>query len=81
MRPGGKDIDRVITHAPGTLEFLPNLPAQHHRMLSGNDMLIAYGAQNRIDTFHATDVKTTTDPSAEERKMRKNISARRSSPR
>jgi lipopolysaccharide export system protein LptA len=68
MRPGGKDIDRVITHAPGTLEFLPNLPAQHHRMMSGNDMLIAYGAQNRIDTFHATDVKTTTDPSAEERK-------------
>jgi lipopolysaccharide export system protein LptA len=68
MRPGGKDIDRVITHAPGTLEFVPNLPAQHHRVLSGNDMLIAYGAQNRIDAFHATDVKTTTDPNAEERK-------------
>lgn len=68
MRPGGKDIDRVITHAPGTLEFLPNLPAQHHRLVSGSDMLIAYGAQNRIDTFHATDVKTTTDANAEERK-------------
>jgi lipopolysaccharide export system protein LptA len=68
MRPGGKDMDRVITHAPGTLEFIPNLPAQHHRLMSGNDMLIAYGAQNRIDAFHATDVKTTTDPSAEERK-------------
>ncbi len=68
MRPGGKDIDRVLTHAPGALEFLPNLPAQHHRVLAGNDMLIAYGPQNRIDTFHATDVKTTTDPNAEERK-------------
>jgi lipopolysaccharide export system protein LptA len=68
MRPGGKDIDRVITHAPGTLEFLPNLLAQHHRIVSGNDMLIAYGVQNRIDTFHATDVKTTTDANADERK-------------
>ncbi len=68
MRPGGKDIDRVITHAPGTLEFIPNLPAQHHRVMSGNDMLIAYGPQNRIDTFHSTDVKTVTDPNAEERK-------------
>jgi lipopolysaccharide export system protein LptA len=68
MRAGGKEIDRVITHAPGTLEFVPNLAAQHHRILSGNDMLIAYGSQNRIDTFHATNVKTVTDPNAEERK-------------
>jgi lipopolysaccharide export system protein LptA len=68
MRPGGKDILHVVSHAPGTLEFLPNAPAQHHRVLSGNDMLISYGEQNRIDSFHATEVKTTTDPNAEERK-------------
>ncbi len=67
MHSGGRDIDRVITHAPGTLEFLPNQPTQHHRMLSGSDMLIAYGAKNHIDTFHATDTKTVTDPTAKER--------------
>ncbi|MEI9973116.1 MAG: LptA/OstA family protein [Ignavibacteriota bacterium] len=31
-------------------------------------MLIAYGAQNHIDSFHATNVTTTTDPSADELK-------------
>ena len=31
MRPGGKDLDRVNTHAPGTLEFLPNQIARHAR--------------------------------------------------
>ncbi|HEX3875699.1 MAG TPA: LptA/OstA family protein [Bryobacteraceae bacterium] len=68
MRPGGKEIERVLTHAPGTLEFVPNLPVQHHRVLSGNDMLIAYGPKNHIDSFHATDVKTSTDPNADEKK-------------
>jgi len=74
MRPGGKDIETVVAHNPGTLEFLPNTPAQNHRILSGRDMLIAYGAQNRIDTFHAVDVKTQTDPNAEERKKERAVS-------
>jgi lipopolysaccharide export system protein LptA len=68
MRPGGKEISSVETHSPGTLEFLPNVPAQHHRILTGNNMRIIYGAENRIDTFRATDVKTLTDANAEERK-------------
>ena len=68
MRPGGKEIEWVETRAPGTLEFLPNVAAQHHRVLTGNNMRIAYGAQNRIDTFRATDVRTVTDPNADERK-------------
>jgi lipopolysaccharide export system protein LptA len=68
MRPGGREIERVVTQAPGTLEFLPNIPTQHHRTLTGNDMLIAYGPQNRIEQFRATDVRTRTDPTAEEKK-------------
>ena len=68
MRPGGKDIESVAALAPGTLEFLPNVPAQHHRILTGNNMRITYGAENRIDTFRATDVRTLTAPTAEERK-------------
>jgi lipopolysaccharide export system protein LptA len=68
MHPGGKEIDRVITHGPSTLEFVANAAAAHHRVLSGKDFLIAYGAANRIDTFHATDARTATDPNADERK-------------
>ena len=68
MRPGGHEITSMVTHGPGTLEFLPNQPAQHHRMLEAKDMVIAYGAQNRIESFHATGAKTVTDPSAEELK-------------
>src|SRR5580692_4004163 len=74
MRPGGKDLQTVNARNPGTLEFLPNTPVQHHRILSGKDMVIAYGAQNRIDTFRAVDVKTQTDPNAEERKKDRAVS-------
>src|ERR1700722_4189637 len=74
MRPGGKDLQTVIARNPGTLEFLPNMPLQHHRLLAGKDMVITYGAQNRIDTFHAIDVKTQTDPNAEERKKDRAVS-------
>src|ERR1017187_6639701 len=68
MRPDGKEIESVVSHVPGTLEFLPNLPLQHHRVLEGREMLIAYGPQNRIDTFKASDVKTSTDPNDEDRR-------------
>jgi lipopolysaccharide export system protein LptA len=68
MRPGGKEIERVSTQGAGTLEFEPNLATQHHRVLTGNDMLIAYGADNHIESFHATNARTATDPTADERK-------------
>jgi lipopolysaccharide assembly outer membrane protein LptD (OstA) len=61
-------METVLTHAPGTLEFLPNLPAQHHRTLDGDDMAIAYAPQNRIESFHTTGARTRTDPTAEEQK-------------
>ena len=68
MREAGTRLRSVVTHAPGTLEFLPNLPAQHHRMLDGKDMVIAYGAQNRIESFRATSVQDHDRPTADERK-------------
>jgi lipopolysaccharide export system protein LptA len=71
MRPGGKELDRVITHGLSSLEFVPNAAANHHRVLRGNDFLIGYGKDNRIDTFHATDAHTATDPNAEERKRKR----------
>jgi lipopolysaccharide export system protein LptA len=74
MRPGGREIETVVTHAPGVLEFLPNLPADHHRTLNGNDLYIAYGAQNRIQSFRARDVTTRTEPTADERKRNRALS-------
>ncbi len=68
MRPGGREMESVVTKAPGTLEFLPNLPAQRHRLLDGQDFVIAYGPENRLDNFRAANVKTHTDPTVEERK-------------
>jgi lipopolysaccharide export system protein LptA len=70
MRPGGHEMENVATHGPGTLEFLPNAAAQHKRTLNGNDLLIAYAPQNRIENFHASSVKTQTEPTAEENKQR-----------
>jgi lipopolysaccharide export system protein LptA len=67
MRPGGRDIEQVSSHPPSVLEFLPNQPAGHHRILQGSDMIIGYAPQNRIESFRATDVKTSTDPNAEEK--------------
>jgi lipopolysaccharide export system protein LptA len=68
MREGGRDMETVVTHAPGTLEFLPNLPAQHHRTLDGDNMAIGYAPQNRIESFHTTGARTRTDPTADEQK-------------
>jgi lipopolysaccharide export system protein LptA len=67
MRSGGREIEKLVTHAPGRLEFLPNLPVQRKRTLDGKDMVIAYGPQNRIESFRAQDVHTQTDPASEER--------------
>jgi lipopolysaccharide export system protein LptA len=68
MRPGGKEMESVTTKAPGRLEFLPNQPIQHHRVMEGRDFVIAYGPGNHIENFHASNVKTVTDPTDEERK-------------
>jgi lipopolysaccharide export system protein LptA len=61
-------MESVVTKAPGTLEFLPNQPAQHHRLLDGKDFVIAYGPGNRLESFRANNVKTRTEPTAEERR-------------
>jgi lipopolysaccharide export system protein LptA len=74
MRTGGREIQTVAAHPSGTLEFLPSQPASHHRTLQGDDMLIAYGPQNHIETFHSTNIKTTTDPNTEERKHNRAVS-------
>ncbi|HZL57354.1 MAG TPA: LptA/OstA family protein, partial [Bryobacteraceae bacterium] len=68
MKPGGKDLSRVTTNSPGTLEFLPNQIARHRRLLKANQMDVAYGDKNEIQSFHAVGASTETYPSDEERK-------------
>jgi lipopolysaccharide export system protein LptA len=60
MRPGGKELDKVLTQAPGSLEFLPNEPDQHRRLLNGDKMTIVYGKQNAIQSFSTSHVTTET---------------------
>jgi len=74
MRDGGRELASVTTDAPGTLEFLPNLPIQRHRLLEGGNMAIAYGPQNRIESFRSTNVRTRTEPNADERKRNRAVS-------
>ena len=67
MREGGKEVESVEVPVPGTIEFLPNRPADRHRVLTGSHMWIAYGPENRIQSFRTVDATTRTDPNAEER--------------
>jgi lipopolysaccharide export system protein LptA len=66
MRPGGREIAGLETHAPSELEFVPNLAGQRHRTFIGDRMWIAYGAQNRIQSFSAVNCRTVSDPTAAE---------------
>jgi LPS export ABC transporter protein LptC len=71
MKPGGKDIETVVTQAPGTLEFLPNQPARHRRLLKADRMNVVYGERNEVQSFHATSASTETYPSDTERQKNK----------
>jgi lipopolysaccharide export system protein LptA len=71
MKPGGRDLDRVVTHTPGSIEFLPHQAARHHRILKASEMDIRYGARSEIQSFHGLNASTQTDPSDEERRAKK----------
>jgi lipopolysaccharide export system protein LptA len=73
MKPGGKDLDRVTTRTPGTLEFLPNQIARHRRLLKAEHMDVVYGAKNEIQSFLATAASTETYPSEDEKRTKKNL--------
>jgi lipopolysaccharide export system protein LptA len=60
MRDGGKEIASMHAHGPGTVEFFPNAPDQHHRIMSGEEMAINYGAKNVVKDFATTNASTLT---------------------
>jgi lipopolysaccharide export system protein LptA len=68
MREGGKEIASVETSGAGTLDFTPNRPGQPKRNLHGDRIWIAYGPNNRIQSFRSVNVTTRTErPSSGER--------------
>jgi lipopolysaccharide export system protein LptA len=61
MRAGGREIERVETDGPGTLDLVPTRPGQPKRNLKGDRFLIAYGADNRIQSFKTSNASTRTE--------------------
>jgi lipopolysaccharide export system protein LptA len=64
MRPGGQEIDKVETDGPGTVEFLPNRAGLPKRFMKGDQIWIAYGTANRIQSFRSVNVNTRTEKPA-----------------
>ena len=62
--PDGKEVETAETDGPGTLDFVPNRPGQPKRFLSGDRFWIAYGAENRIQSFRTINAKTRTERAA-----------------
>lgn len=75
MKPGGKELEQVNTQTVGTLEFLPNQPARHRRVLKADRMTINYGEKNEVQSFRTgfifTPAATETYPSDQERANKK----------
>ena len=61
MRPGGREIDSVLTQAPGVAEFLPSTPTQRRRRMEAERISVYYGAENHIRALQATKVATRTE--------------------
>jgi lipopolysaccharide export system protein LptA len=78
MRPGGREIEMVQTHTPGTLDFIPNQPNQRPRRLTAERMGMIYGPGNQLQSFRASNVGTETEPSAQERAKKRVASKTRS---
>ncbi|HEY3443107.1 MAG TPA: LPS export ABC transporter periplasmic protein LptC [Paludibaculum sp.] len=61
MRAGGKEMEKVVTHAPGQVEFLPGKKGDKRRQLNGERITIDYGAGNMIEKFRAVGVTTRAE--------------------
>ncbi len=61
MREGGKEIAALDTQSPGVLEFLPNRPGQRKRRVEGDRFHVAYGSENRLESFRTSQASTRTE--------------------
>jgi lipopolysaccharide export system protein LptA len=61
MRAGGKEIESAETAGPGTIDIVPNRPGLPKRFVKGDHIWVAYGADNRIQSFRSINVSTRTE--------------------
>jgi lipopolysaccharide export system protein LptA len=61
MRPGGKEMQRVETHTPGQVEFLPAKKGDPHRWLTGERLGFDYAPGNEIESCRAVQATTRTE--------------------
>ncbi|MEZ5399730.1 MAG: LptA/OstA family protein [Bryobacteraceae bacterium] len=60
MRANGEEIEAMETHAPGTLDLLPNASHQPRRHLAAERMWVSYAEANRLKSCRAVQVSTQT---------------------
>ncbi len=60
MRAGGEEIEEVLTHAPGEVEFLPVKPADKRRVVQGERMSFSYGKANALERVRVVQAVTKT---------------------
>ena len=61
MRPGGQEMERVVTHAPGVMVFEPARKGDRHRTLTGDRMRIDYAAGNAVEKFHTNNAVSRSE--------------------
>jgi lipopolysaccharide export system protein LptA len=61
MRAGGKEIESAETAGAGTIDIVPNRPGLPKRFVKGDHIWVAYGADNRIQSFRSINVSTRTE--------------------
>jgi lipopolysaccharide export system protein LptA len=61
LRPGGREIDKVVADGAGTVDFLPNRMGQPKRNVKGERMEFIYGPDNRLQHFGAVNATTRTE--------------------
>ena len=61
MRPGGEEIDNLVTRSAGTFEIIPNRPTQSHRWITGDQFWIQYGESNQIQSFRTVNAATRSE--------------------
>ncbi|MCS6951676.1 MAG: hypothetical protein NZM33_02340 [Bryobacteraceae bacterium] len=62
MRPGGREIERIETEAPGKLTLWPASPAERRRTLTGHRIRMLYGRDNHLQALEAEAASTHSEP-------------------
>jgi lipopolysaccharide export system protein LptA len=55
MRPGGREMERLVTPVPAVMELIPAVATQDRRVIKGDRFDATFaGPKNTLESFHAT---------------------------